>query len=402
MCQSTKLQSIYRAELEALVFVTEQFSRTHTYSDSQAALNMTKRITDLQDPSQLQGHPEADLATRLWNAMQRGERSFDKVKAHSLDEPDITLLEKYHRIGNHIADRTAAKAMSHQHKHITDTSNTLHENFAKVKKHLNLYYQMLLQMFKHRASIENSEQETPNRAEQCQIHADYVESLCQLCHEQPWIPLPLQADQTYAAAWGATLNEALVEWMAEVSWPDQPIEAAPYNVGVTWIELAISFVLTTGVLIPVKRLHPNGKSYLVLCESMAHVEAIDLRLAELGDTFQKWITQILGLQIPPQWPDQKKGLVRSLYTLGSSFQSSGFLCRPSFPNQRKVVHLFKEYLLNHEGTSYETLPSLDLHASEELHGMIKAELIQDWDSKCRERQEVARAMKRHHARGHRA
>eukprot|EP00438_Fugacium_kawagutii_P003438 Skav200191 [mRNA] locus=scaffold2383:203540:205357:+ [translate_table: standard] len=394
MCHSSKNQSIGRAELEALVFLAENFDDTQAFSDSSSALSVAEKCKHMTTPAELQQHADADLATRLWNASVRGHRIYQKVKAHDLDNVDDSLLSRYHKIGNHVADYHAKQALAGYLPHIKQTSDTVYQALSEAKQQLEQYFKMLLQMFQHKAKLDEENKTVPNRAETQRIHEAFVQGLCNWSIASPWQPQPLIEDQTWASSWGYTLTQALTEWMQQVQWPNQLDFVDPSEVGVTWIELALSFIFTVGIPIPVKRKHPNGKEYLVLCQNQAHMIAIDLRLGEMGDTLQKWITQVLGLQSPPQWPQLSKGLVRSLYTLGSSFQSSGVHTRPSFPKQAEVTTTMREYLKTHEGTSYNDMPPFTFHAAVDFVDQIKAELVTDWETSCKLRQEEARKMKR--------
>eukprot|EP00438_Fugacium_kawagutii_P003907 Skav220700 [mRNA] locus=scaffold472:685335:686837:+ [translate_table: standard] len=391
---ATKLQSIPRAELEALVFVVENFQHTQVFSDSQCALQLADKCAEHTTATALEMHPDADLLGRFWRALQYGQRAFRKVKAHDLDKPQENMLEKYHKMGNQAADQAAKKALDLFQTHILNTSNTIHNDQTIYRDKLHEYYTMLLQMFRHRATLDASEDKQPNRAVAERVHATYVQDLCDLQVPDPWQPPPLVHDHADQSSWGPTLSRLLVEWMAQVHWPQEDPEGNVQCVGVTWVELALSLCLYMGTFIPTKRFLQDDKPYLVHFTSQTQAEATGLKLSEQADSLQKWITQIHGLQHPQQWPNPARGLVRSLYTLGAHHQSSGFYRRPSFPFQERVLKQLQEYLTEQTGTAFARLPKIDFHLAPAILDRIEGELAPGWDQMCRVRQEVARQMKR--------
>lgn len=353
---------------------------------------------ETKDPATLQMHPDADLARRMWWASQEGTHKFFKVKAHDLENNNEDDLAKYHKIGNHVADQAAKRAMTTHLAYIASTSNKIHLQQSQYKEQLHRYYQMLLRMFQHRAKLDAEKTQIPNRANTERMHEEYVESLCNFTIRNLWIPPAVEDDRTHVCSWGRTLTRELTTWMSQVRWSQEDQENTPQNIGVTWVELAMSFALGIGALLPVKRKGPDGKEHLIMCKSMAHAVAISLKLSELGDTLQKWITQVHSLQAPVQWPDRSKGLVKSLYTLGAHHQSSGFHQRPIFPRQQEVVRLMQTYLKDFKGTSFHKLPEFTFSASQQFLQKIEEELKVPWEDSCKIRQSVARQLKRERTR----
>lgn len=139
LCHASKLQSIPRAELEAIVFVVENFTNTCVYTDSTYALHAAEEIKSVSDLGALQMHPDADLLERLWKATQSGQRKYHKVKAHDLDNTQDDLLTKYRKIGNHVADHMANRAMHTQLKQIANTSDKLNAKYREYHNKLAEY-----------------------------------------------------------------------------------------------------------------------------------------------------------------------------------------------------------------------------------------------------------------------
>eukprot|EP00438_Fugacium_kawagutii_P035317 Skav206907 [mRNA] locus=scaffold808:181434:185012:+ [translate_table: standard] len=400
-CHSSKIQKIPRAELEALVYVAEKFEFAKLFTDSSCALKLAQHCQAIRDPRAMHMHQDADLVIRLWHAIQKGTHQFHKVKAHALDQQDDDLITRYHKIGNHIADRTANLAMQSQNPHITKLANKLAEHHAQARTHLEQYYRMLLAMFKHRAILDAEDKPEVNRAVVERVHEAYVQDLIGYTIPDPWHPPPIQYNDIQYTSWGPTLSQQLATWMNQVKWPSQQADTGHQTLGVTWVELALSFILTIGTLIPVKRKGSQDKEYLMACDSPAHAHALNVKLSEQADTMQKWVVQLLSLQYPQQWPELDRGLVRSLYTLGAHHQSSGSRLRASFPHQQQVIEILCKYLAKQTGTAFSALPEIPYTASKEYMKQIHLELEQTWSKSCQIRQEKARQLVRRRQRDER-
>lgn len=75
------VQCMHRAKIWAMIYICEATSSAILVSDSQMAVALGQHCLCLQDPRPLYRHAEPDLALRLWNAVQRGQFQFRKVKA---------------------------------------------------------------------------------------------------------------------------------------------------------------------------------------------------------------------------------------------------------------------------------------------------------------------------------
>ena len=82
---------------------------------------------------------------------------------------------------------------------------------------------------------------------------------------------------------------------------------------------------------PLRREGREGKQLLVPFANETALGAYQGKLSELAQTFAILCKQITELQDKEFLPPVEKGLVRSLYKLGSNIFSSGFKWRPWFP-----------------------------------------------------------------------
>ena len=134
--------------------------------------------------------------------------------------------------------------------------------------------------------------------------------------------------------------------MKLVIWPRAPVEGDP---GISWMELAMSFILRAKCIIPVKRKFANQTERLLACETWNEAAAHNISLAELGHTFSVWTSQLRKLVGHDVWPQVGHGFTKALYKLGAASQPAGFLVRPCCPMQEETIRLLANYVQQFRG-----------------------------------------------------
>ena len=110
--------------------------------------------------------------------------------------------------------------------------------------------------------------------------------------------------------------------------------------------------------LPIKRTDANGVERLTVRTTSAEVEAFGLKLSEHANAFSILWKQTGDLQDTGFGPPIDRGLVRSLYVQGASFQSYGFQWRPRYPYQDRVAWLMSSYLKRLDGTAFTSFPNI--------------------------------------------
>lgn len=140
-----------------------------------------------------------------------------------------------------------------------------------------------------------------------------------------WQPPPLGAYFLDYSAWGhgGPLFAIWFQMDEFVEWPQSP-DISTGDPGVSWMELALSFVAWSQVVVPLKRMRPRSKDeYLQTFSSWSQVELHKVGLGELPNTFSILISQIRRLHGYDPWPARSHGFVKSVFLLGSRVQSYG-------------------------------------------------------------------------------
>ena len=159
--------------------------------------------------------------------------------------------------------------------------------------------------------------------------------------------------------WGSTLSTCVLEWLSHFRWPPADPAAAPEHtqVGVSWMELALSFMFYAHGYIPLHR-SSEGPNHTF---ALKHLRSV-----------------ILGMNVPhnllpflARWSP----CVVSACFLSMSIRSHlflvppgcGHLCfwlshRPTFPHQDKVAFVLQEELQKRiRPCTYNWWPHIDLN-----------------------------------------
>ena len=86
--------------------------------------------------------------------------------------------------------------------------------------------------------------------------------------------------------------------------------------------------------------------------------------------------------------------VRSLYVLGASVFSHGYVYRPPYPAQRQVQAALETYLILHRGPAFEALPTVPVDMDTALWQQVAAETRGIWSHRAERARAARRKQKR--------
>ena len=378
-------QNILRAELAAIAWVCQHFDDTDVWTDSQVALTYCQKILNGVPLHVFASAPDYDILVGLWPSLQRGTRRFFKIKAHvPLEQFSGEAL--FHQLGNSMANDAAQATTTHGVPTLIQQIQQHHTYNTLAKQHLRKLYEFHLVSHKQRISAEkqNTDQPQQVRVVSRQYLVDY-----EPVHFHA-IP-DVQYHQLDTCAFGPTFARKCLEWMKQVKWPTV---AQPHSdLGITWIELTLSFCLHSNVYVPIKRPDQHGKDRLVFLQNMQDVDKYTARLNEMTFVFTVLVHQILELVAPAIWPDIKRGMVKSLYVQGASCQCTGFQIRPGVPKQIEMLAVLREYLQSHKGPSFQVMPLLPVQTDLTSMQQFQMEHPGDWLQSCRKTHMAIRKVK---------
>eukprot|EP00435_Cladocopium_sp_Y103_P043328 s10_g12.t1 len=367
-------QSIYRAELSAVVIVCENTTKACIHTDNAAVVSTFGVCLEAHTLTDIGEREELDLVHRLWRALQKGSFVIRKIKAHQQVTLEHSDLEVYAILGNMLADVYANKTAQYMQPDLVRLADKMYADIQVEKDHLRRYFQYLLELRKHYAILLANEREDQVHRELQPSTADTpLQRLTAWTVEDVWqVPDPGVCFFQFSP-WGVKFCRTVLQWMQQVQWPNTD-KVDDQDVGISWIELLMSFVYSTATLPPIKRHLPTGEGVLQVLDQWSDLELYQIGLGEQANNFSNIINQVQKLVTVPQWPERSKGFTRSLYILGSRNQAYGFCQRPVIPQQAAVIKYMYEYqLANDSYAKFVPVQGLSLQRIDQ------SQLTRGWD-----------------------
>jgi len=370
------IQSIPRAELTAIkIAASLPYGTIH--SDSQYAIGRAKLA--VYCTSRFHAMANADL---LWDIheMQPDPNRFVKIKAHRNLTGLDNLLDLYHALGNHMADLAAKHACNALNPEWQKELDQFHAETDKARHLLVDCFKLHVDLFRARAQL--AEQLTRQDA-RC-IPAPAKNSPAAILEAiKHWNPVDIQMlsfpmdhlEWYQQFSWGDKWANDIYLWMQQFRWPVEPQGPLAKEIGISWLELAISFSLTVEKCLPILRKNHAGKIRLLMVEDATDVAAHSVTLTDVATTMQKMWAQAVLLMDSAACPNVTKGLQTALYVQGFGQSVSGMSPRPQYPHQAKVTDYVQKHLTGRK--AYDC----PFHA-EWLQPRAQELLDQDWLSIC--------------------
>ena len=147
---------------------------------------------------------------------------------------------------------------------------------------------------------------------------------------------------------GATIASALLQWMQLLRWPVNLQEdyLCDDDWGISWVELYISFLHTTGCFLPIKLSGSGYNAHQVdfLSDEGLLAPKSKRSLAIQATCFQRAIAALPMLTLDRWFPIFKHGRVTSLKHLGWDIQITGIPCRPILPQQSTTMQTVRRLI----------------------------------------------------------
>ena len=214
-------------------------------ADSQYTVNIRQSILEGRESRNWHNAPNSDLIARLRDCANRNLHTVLKIKAHQEIQSTMPDEDAYNLLGDQIAD-TAAKQAVHSHPHdlnqisvriaatqaaCCDRVRTLHDFMWDV--HVKQW-----ELLKDTDDVRYRPFRGPD-AQVALVNWAVAESL----------PAPdtLTDSRLEPFLYGAAFGLSLCQWASALKWPAQKI---PHDPGITFLELFINFLLSSGVEYP--------------------------------------------------------------------------------------------------------------------------------------------------------
>eukprot|EP00438_Fugacium_kawagutii_P016762 Skav230343 [mRNA] locus=scaffold920:484128:485012:- [translate_table: standard] len=269
---------------------------------------------------------------------------------------------------------------------IVEEATRLAQDRRHQRKLLTGYFAYFLDLQCDRAQkrkqIFQLEQHEPQQDTQNNITAQ----LCQYAPVLPWVLPTPTVDHRRDFAWGATWGTIFADWLAALRWPLDTEDLPHKDLGVTWVEMAISLTMFAQMWLALRRKDAEGRDRLIIFRDYSDLQAYQAKLSEMADTVQQMMTQMATLRNTGLYPPQQRKLVRSTYVQGFVIHSSGLATRCQLPFQQDFLPLLRTHIGCHSGPSWTVIPELPIQPDVATLDRIKLETTGPWAERCRQSQ----------------
>lgn len=371
MCQSRVQgeQNIGRAEFAAIEVVTRLPCRVVTFSDSQVSLHAVDQIRKLQFDF-VKGH-NLDIAETISLQLHDGH-VFRKIKSHQTPSPEDDLLDVYHMLGNQAADMAANATCLPAWSELTAQLTDRHHKQEQWRENVFQLYKCILALQAARIQAEHVAELVPSE-QLLDAKRNEVANLQVIMNYAPvdpfWQPFPESGKPLFEHyPWGTEFAVQFERWYNLLSWPATPHAKPCCRSGVSWIELAISFSLYVGKLLPVIRTSTHASKVLLHLETDQDQADYHVTLSDLAYTMTLMWGHFVSYIYADEQLQVKRGLVRALGWLGFGQQTCGLSKRPQFYMQNDVANFLSRNISGKTSLDFwVALPWLPKSRAQAIH-----------------------------------
>ena len=128
-------------------------------------------------------------------------------------------------------------------------------------------------------------------------------------------------------------------------WPREPVGPLGHQCGVTWAELALSWMYFHRSYLPIRRLTAEGTDVILTPANFFRAKEWRVTLTEMGSSCQHLVEHLRALIPTKVTPAISTGKVSSLYVRGCGAFHQGVRTRPVFPCQAEVSDFIQNMLV---------------------------------------------------------
>ena len=325
-------QVIPRAELQAVVTIANCHIRCEIHTDSQYVLDIAEKIRQYPDVKAFHKAKNFDLLSSFWHQLRTGHITLRKVKAHAFTKED-SVTTSFLKLGNMAADAAAKVArLQYEQRHLERQHD---DDLDKVQQqHFQLLYDLHCARDKWFAM--NEEKLTLPTG-----HRNSLQWMGELQHytvTSPREPIIFPTEVTEildTCLWGTEYSLQIFQWLQLLQFPEQQDDNDP---GISWYELAVSFLMTAQTGIVVNNAEP-GQPFQ---PRKLDKNDTDVSFGLQVYSFERCVTQVTRTLQIPLLPKRRK-YCTSVKMLGLRHAKAGLQTRPTLPHQTQLVKLLYEH-----------------------------------------------------------
>ena len=349
----TGKQNIARAELMAAVIAHELELGIPVVTDSQYVISAHAAVENTPHSWKFHKKKNYDLLKRLhvlhWE--KRRDIPVRKVRAHqSIYPQDADAFEK---VGNRVADCAANLTQKYLAKPVTQALTKLSQECSHSKSILTQHYQMRYELAELRKRLD-SEAVT-------HVVADTKEQRFIDYHVSNPVMYTIPAnlfELVHASRWGSLYSDLLLRWLQTLQWPRQPDRRKP-AVGITWLELACNFMVTTQHTIPINTAERGQQACYRWVEDDITFDNRSFSFTLATNSFRDSIEHLQYLLQVDVLPTMRPQKVTAIRQMGGNATKQGIPYRPMMEYQAQTIRMLTEYFKQQNGSrSFDTWPTV--------------------------------------------
>ena len=360
-------QTINRAELMAVTEIVRHVPKAVIYSDSAyscSAVDECFNSTQLADVSKC---ANLDLHLELLQALTPRHKIY-KIAAHQTISQLGDALSKYRALGNQMANDHAISTCLEFNKPWQQQLEQRHCEVQCNRDFTCALFNLHTLLGDARAAAEKQ----LDRAETASSGAHFgaQDTKQQLISWAPQATLHYDSTdirdelQEYFC-WGSTWAGYFSEWLQQLGWDTTGGPPTNEEIGVTWLELALSYMLYSKHWIPCLRQDNDDVTTIVFPRDDNHADTLSYQATDAAVTFSAMWTQYHSLLLDKGPVPLVRGLQKSLVVLGAKCRCSGFQPRPHFPFHAEVVQLAADLMSGR--TSYKFTLKMPCELGHQCH-----------------------------------
>eukprot|EP00438_Fugacium_kawagutii_P034827 Skav236177 [mRNA] locus=scaffold3799:27262:28191:- [translate_table: standard] len=247
------------------------------------------------------------------------------------------MLELYKALGNHVADRAATEACAHLLPDFVANLADHHRTLTEQSEHLYHVYQLHLDV----AAARKRAMPPPATASagSPQQEVDIRDAFANWTVVSSWTMPAVTCTFHDSTVCGTDFAASLVNWCGELQWPSDFQGPLQQETGVTWVELALSFMLSQGTYLPIVRLDRHGHKRLLVPHSFDSAREWGFSALEAGGAMQRFFDNVASMTPETLVADNTRGKCYALYLQGARKRLQGWRRRPRFPAQAAVIDM---------------------------------------------------------------
>lgn len=328
--------------------------------DNQAAISLFDMCLAAHHPREFAHCDHFDILHAVWCHRTTIHARLKKIKAHNVEAHTLSLVEQYHTLGNEMADHAAHVAVDHVMPEFVTELQQQHQLVSTEQQLLRRVFQMHLQLQKDRQHAElTAHKQTPQQQSAAAIVQAFVDWDLP---EGRFFTVAYDDDQLQHCQWGEQCARDLLQWCSLLKWPqpgDEPCGPTGVAVGVSWAELALSFMLYRRAYIAIQRCDQHGDKRMLQPGTSDSAKEHGVTLSELATAMSHLWDNVQGLVVPSLTPPLRRLRVSSMYVQGSPRWSRGWNVRPVLYAQDQVAHMVHGYQVGRHDWKLHATPIFD-------------------------------------------